>query len=41
MVAASGANLLAAGHHAPLDLAADPNLALDAHATPGAGAVPR
>ena len=41
MVAASGANLLAAGHRAPLDLAADPNLALDAHATPGAGAVPR
>jgi len=35
MVAASGANLLAAGHRAPLDLAADPNLSLDAHATPG------
>lgn len=36
MVAASGANLLAAGRRAPLDLAADPNLALDVHATPGA-----
>lgn len=35
MVAASGANLLAAGHRAPLELAADPNLSLDAHATPG------
>jgi N6-L-threonylcarbamoyladenine synthase len=35
MVAASGANLLAAGFRAPLDLPADPNLALDTHATPG------
>ncbi len=35
MVAASGANLLAAGRTASLDLAADAGLALGDHATPG------